>query len=54
MTVIRDANRRWLEFEYFAFAGICARDHEYEAASRLSSQPLDGAPKLLTPPLECR
>jgi hypothetical protein len=52
MTVIRDANRRWLEFEYlglefeyFAFAGICARDHEYEAASRLSSQPLDGPPK---------
>jgi hypothetical protein len=45
MTVIRDANRRWLEFEYFAFAGVCVRVYEYEAASRLSSQPLDDAPK---------
>jgi hypothetical protein len=45
MTVIRDANRRWLEFEYFAFAGVCARVYEYEAASRLSSQTLDEAPK---------
>jgi hypothetical protein len=52
MTVIRDANRRWLEFgyfglkfEYFAFAGVCARVYEYEAAGRLSSQPLDHAPK---------
>jgi hypothetical protein len=51
MTVIRDANRRWLEFEYlglvfdyFAFARVCARVYEYEAASRLSSQPLDDAP----------
>ena len=52
MTVIRDANRRWLEFEYlglefdyFAFARVCARVYEYDAASRLSSQPLDEAPK---------
>jgi hypothetical protein len=52
MTVIRDANRRWLEFEYlglqfeyFAFAGICARVYEYDPASRLSSKPLDDAPK---------
>jgi hypothetical protein len=52
MTVIRDANRRWLEFEYFglefeyfAFARVCARVCEYEAASRLSSQPIDDAPK---------
>jgi hypothetical protein len=43
MTVISDANQRWLEFEYFALAGVCAR-YEYEAASRLSSQPLDDAP----------
>jgi hypothetical protein len=45
MTVIRDANRRWLEFEYFAFARVCARVYEYEDAMQLSSQPLDDAPK---------
>src|SRR5580692_6930901 len=35
----------WVGVRVFAFAGICARVYEYEAASRLSSQPLDDAPK---------
>jgi hypothetical protein len=44
MTVIRDANRRWLEFEVFASPEF-VRFYEYEAARRLSSQPLDDALK---------
>src|ERR1700733_8288362 len=35
----------WVGVRVFAFAGICARVYEYEAASRLSSQSLDDAPK---------